>query len=172
MISLSTEQTLAVKEWLEKGASLSEVQKSLKDAFGLALTYLDVRLLVMDIGAAVKDKPEPKAKESTPPAPAQEIPPDPGMSNQPKQAAPQPADGAMDPAALGANVSVSVDTIQVPGALVSGSVTFSDGTACRWMFDSMGRFGFEPGVPGYKPTAADMEVFQRKLQQELSRRGY
>ena len=76
------------------------------------------------------------------------------------------------PAAPGA-VSVTVDTIQaIPGALVSGSVTFSDGNKARWFFDQMGRFAFEPELPGYQPSAEDSRAFQTQLQAELSQRGY
>ena len=76
------------------------------------------------------------------------------------------------PAAPGA-VSVTVDTIQaIPGALVSGSVVFSDGEKARWFFDQMGRFGFEPELPGYQPSAEDSRAFQTQLQTALSQRGY
>ena len=62
-MQLTNEQTEAVRAWLADGASLYEVQTRLKEQFGVEMTYLDVRLLVLDIGASVKDKPEPKAKE-------------------------------------------------------------------------------------------------------------
>ena len=77
-----------------------------------------------------------------------------------------------EPPAAG-EVSVTVDTLQtIPGALVSGGAVFSDGTKARWYFDQMGRFGFEPELPGYKPSVEDSRIFQQKLQQELSSRGY
>ena len=57
-MELSEQQRQSVKEWLATGASLSDVQKNLKNEFNITLTYMDVRLLVLDVGAAVQDKPE------------------------------------------------------------------------------------------------------------------
>ncbi|HPB11518.1 MAG TPA: hypothetical protein PLT74_09690, partial [Kiritimatiellia bacterium] len=68
-MELTEQQRQSVIEWLAAGASLSDVQKSLKSEFGIALTYMDVRLLVLEIGAAVKDKPEPKPAEPKPQPP-------------------------------------------------------------------------------------------------------
>lgn len=69
-------------------------------------------------------------------------------------------------------VGLTVDTLQViPGALVSGGVTFSDGERGKWYFDQMGRFNFQPDTIGYKPSAEDARTFQTMLQQELAACG-
>ena len=52
------------------------------------------------------------------------------------------------------------------------SAVFSDGVKARWYFDQMGRFAFEPELPGYHPTPEDSRTFQQTLQRELSTRGY
>lgn len=156
-MTLTPEQTQAVRDWLADGATLGDVQNRLRADYGLHLTFFDLRMLVMEIGAQVKDKETQVEADDVTKA---KLPPKPG-----DQAAPQqPAPGA---------VSVSVDTIQaIPGALVSGSVTFSDGEKARWFFDQMGRFAFEPELPGYQPTPEDSRAFQTQRQAELSKRGY
>lgn len=158
-MSLTHEQTEAVWKWLEEGASLGDVQNRIRAEFGLHPTFFEVRMLVMELGAQVKDR---VAQVDADDVTKAKLPPKPQDSGAP--APEEPAAG---------EVSVTVDTIQaIPGALVSGSAVFSDGTKARWYFDQMGRFGFEPELPGYKPSAEDSRVFQQKLQQELSTRGY
>ena len=175
-MELTEQQRQAVKAWLAAGATLSDVQKSLKSEFGLTLTYIDVRLLVLEIGAEVKDKPEPKpAKtEVVPPAagPQDEDPyadefEDEALPGSADEAAPLPQEGAG-----GGQVTLSLDRLVVPGAMVSGQVTFSDGVKARWLIDQYGRFGLEPETPGYRPASADLQAFQVQLRLELQRHGY
>ena len=68
-------------------------------------------------------------------------------------------------------VSVTVDQLARPGAIVSGKVTFSDGQSADWHLDQTGRFSVVPKQPGYKPSAADVQQFQVALQNELARMG-
>ena len=58
-----------------------------------------------------------------------------------------------------------------PGALVSGSVVFSDGVTATWMLDQQGRLGIDPSQPGYRPSDADNEAFVQTLQAEIEKRG-
>ena len=165
-----TEQTRQkVKEWLAAGASLSDVQKNLKNEFGIALTYMDVRLAVLEIGAAVKDKPEPKPVVPPPPPPEQAPPEDDPYADEFDDGA---ADDVPEPDGIAANVSVSLDRVMRPGAMVSGDVTFSDGNKGKWVIDQYGRFGLDPDTPGYQPSQADLREFQLKLRDELRRNGY
>jgi hypothetical protein len=76
------------------------------------------------------------------------------------------------PSTPGGKVSVAVDTVARPGALVSGSVSFSDGQSALWHLDQMGRLGLAPKQPGYKPSAADVQSFQQALEAELSKIGF
>ena len=179
-MDLSDQQRQAVKEWLAAGASLSDVQKRLKSEFSLTMTYMDVRLLVLDIGATVKDKPAPKPLKAEVPKPppaaagiedpyADELEDDVGGPSAKEGEAfggPQPEGG------VGAKVVLSLDRLVVPGAMVSGTVTFSDGVKARWMIDQMGRFGLDPEKPGYRPANADLQAFQMQLRSELQRHGY
>jgi hypothetical protein len=78
-----------------------------------------------------------------------------------------------EPAPAGAStLSLEVDRIMRPGAVVSGSVTFSDGVAGKWALDQMGRLMLDTPQKGYQPTPADVQAFQRELQTQLQRQGF
>ena len=51
---LSEEQKAAMTKWAEEGADLPDIQKRLKGQFGLNITYMDARLLVLDLGIEIK----------------------------------------------------------------------------------------------------------------------
>ena len=172
-MTLTPEQTQAVSSWVAAGDNLSAVQKKLLEQFKLSMTYRDVRFLVDDLNLALKDAaPKLDVSDVTKAAPA-------------KPAASGPADatstedGAMDefPDELPAGtstLSVSVDKVTlIPGALASGSVTFSDGVTGKWIVDNQGRPGFtQVSQPGYRPTPADGQAFVQELSAALQKRGY
>lgn len=170
---ISDEQRNSIKEWLADGASLADVQKNLKDEYQLTMTYMDVRLLVLEIGAEVQDEPEPEPEPEPAPAPppaAVEPPPArPGPWANPPDADAGPEGDETIPEP---SVSLSIDRLVVPGAMVSGDVTFSDGVKARWMIDRSGRFGLEPEQDGYQPSEMDLQMFQAELRAELQRKGY
>ena len=128
--------------------------------FGVKCTYMEVRFLVDDLKLTPKDPEPPKAVVPPPAAPA----------------AAKPAVGAPtlspEPAPLPGGVSVSVDQITKPGAMISGKATFSDGQIADWYLDQTGRLGVVPKQAGYKPSAADVQDFQLALQQEVAKLGY
>jgi hypothetical protein len=176
-MKITDQQQQAVREWTASGLSLSDVQKNLKTEFGITMTFMDVRLLVLDLGATVQDKPEPK------PLPVKKIPehvieeedmlPEAGADSAAMDdLPPQEQDIPGDHEEPSSSVSMTMDNLVVPGAMVSGSVTFSDGTKARWLIDQYGRFGIEPEVPGYRPSPPDLQEFQVLLRQELQRKGY
>jgi hypothetical protein len=122
---------------------------------------MEVRLLVDDLKLTPKD-PEPP-KVAAPPASTPAA--NPAKLTVEKNPAPEgtlPASG----------VSVSVDQIAKPGAIVSGKVTFSDGQIADWILDQTGRLGVVPKQTGYKPSANDVQNFQTALQSEISKLGY
>jgi len=172
MAELTNDQRAAVRQWVEGGASLSDVQQRLKETFGLTLTYMDVRLLTLDLGAQVKDKPEPKKA----PAPAADATAEADAAeewDEDAEASEASAPGAAEaPAKPAGKVSVTLDRLMRPGALVSGDVTFSDGKKAHWLLDQMGRLGLE-GVPkDYRPSPEDVRDFQTQLQKLLASKGY
>jgi hypothetical protein len=164
-MNLTEEQRQRVKTWIEQGAKLGEIQTRLAAEFGLRLTYMDTRFLVDDLKLVPKDVERPKVVE--PPAAAK----------PPLAAKPVPAEEAAEdepplPPAGSGKVSVTVDQITKPGAIVSGKVTFSDRQTADWYLDQMGRLGVVPQQQGYKPSAADVQDFQIALQQEMAKLGY
>ena len=75
-------------------------------------------------------------------------------------------------APAGGSVSVEIDRIVRPGAVVSGSVVFSDGVKATWALDQMGRLMLDSGQAGYQPSPPDVQAFQRELSRQLQRHGY
>lgn len=154
-MNLNEAQQKTVAEWVAGGMKLAEVQTRIGSEFGLQLTYMEVRFLVDDLKLRLTD-PEPP-KPAVPPAPAAPI----AASETPSV----PADAA-------GQVSVSVDKIARPGTMVSGNVTFSDGANADWYLDQTGRLGVVPKVQGYKPTQADVQLFQAALEREITKMGF
>jgi hypothetical protein len=160
-MNLTDEQRQRVTAWILAGAKLSEVQNRLVAEFGIKLTYMEARFLVDDLKLTPKD-PEPP-KVIAPPAAASAA----GSAKLTTEKTPAP-EGTL-PAS---SVSVSVDQITKPGAMISGKVTFSDGQIADWYLDQTGRLGVVPKQAGYKPSAADVQDFQLALQQEVAKLGY
>lgn len=167
-MNLDETQRKKVAEWVAQGLKLSEIQTRLDSELGLRLTYMEVRFLVDDLKLTPKDVERPKAAASplTAPgaAPGTGAKPGPGPGTG---AAPQPA----PPAAAPGGVSVSVDQLARPGAVVSGKVTFSDGNRAEWHLEQTGRLGLVPEKAGYRPPASDVQQFQMALETELSKMG-
>jgi hypothetical protein len=143
---LTDDQKAAISKWIEAGASLSEIQKRLKEEFQISITYLDARLLADDLKLALK---EPERPAEQPPLPAAEP----------------------EKPALSGKVSVTMDQITRPGAMVSGRVTFSDGQKAEWYLDQTGRLGLNPSTPGYRPSQQDVMDFQVELEKLARSQG-
>src|SRR5208282_6083064 len=159
-MNLDEAQRQRVTAWILQGAKLSEIQTRLAAELNLKLTYMEVRLLVDDLKLTPKD-PEPP-KVVAPPVPP------PAASPTKLTVEKNPVPEATLPDSSG-NVSVSVDQLAKPGAIVSGKVTFSDGQTAEWYLDQTGRLGVVPKQAGYKPSAADVQEFQLALQQEVAK---
>ena len=118
---------------------------------------MEVRFLVDDLKLTPKDPEPPKVVAPTVADPSKLT-----IEKNPAPAGTLPASG----------VSVSVDQITKPGAMISGTVKFSDGQIADWYLDQTGRLGVVPKQAGYKPSAADVQDFQLALQQEVAKLGY
>ena len=165
-MNLNESQQKTVAAWVAEGLKLSEIQNRLASEFGVRLTYMEVRLLVDDLKLKLKDPDPPKAPAPAPPLAS----PAPGAVEADDVMSPEPAP---EPAAPGAgNVSVTVDQLAKPGALVSGRVKFSDGKGADWYLDQTGRLGVIPQEQGYKPSAADVQQFQMALEREMMKMGF
>ena len=170
---LDDRQKDQVRQWAADGAGLSEIQRRIKDEFGISMTYMDVRFLMLDLHADVRDKPESKPVAAPPDAGAAEgaLPPraDGADDAQPGDA----EEGFTPPDMEGGRVTVELDRVVRAGAMASGSVTFSDGVTGSWYLDQLGRLGLtKVSKPGYQPTRADLEAFQMELQNKLAGGGY
>ena len=119
-----------------------DLQRRVKEEFGISLTYMDTRFLVLDLGINLIEaaNEEPKPVEKPAPVPT-------------------------------GKVTVTMDTLALPGALVSGKVEFSDGETAIWMLDQSGRPGLDPDTAGYRPSQTDIVEFQKQLRTLLESSG-
>lgn len=164
-MDLDESQKEKLREWLDEGLSLSEVQDRLSKEFGISMTYMELRFLVDDLRLEVKDRESDSGGDelgSGSPGDSSDIP-----SSEPTEV----VDEAADSVPFTGGVSVKVDQVTRPGALVSGRVTFSDGKSAEWYLDQLGRLGLAPEDKAYRPSQGDMQAFQMELQKELQRMG-
>ena len=161
-MNLDESQKARVAEWVGQGCTIAEVQSRLAAELGMRLTYMDVRFLIDDLKLKPKDiePPKPAAPMVSPTAPAGTAAPAANPS-----VVPEPEPGV-------SSVSVQVDQVAKPGALVSGRVRFSDGKSADWYLDQYGRLGLVPEEQGYRPPQPDVMEFQAQLQEQLGRLGY
>lgn len=178
MVKLTDEQRQVLTKWVEDGATLNDIQTRLKEELSIVLTYFDTRLLVMELGLTIKDKKRDPSEETPAPAPAAgQQATDDSDSYDSSSADPYAKDSGTDDiddttfpgsdAGNGGHVSVSLDSLAIPGTMVSGKVTFSDGTSGAWYLDQFGRLGLSDVPPGYQPPESDIPVFQQELQKIL-----
>jgi hypothetical protein len=175
LMSLTPEQSATVATWIAAGDNLSAVQKKLREQFQISMTYMDVRFLVDDLNLTLKD-PAPKADTSdvtkAKAAPSAAKVPAPGDAAEPAAGDDDLLEDDALPPGPG-SVTVDVDGVTLlPGAICSGSVTFSDGVTGKWMVDQTGRPGFTSiSQPGYRPSPEDAQVFMRELDAALQKKG-
>lgn len=150
-MELTDEQLESLKDWVRSGESLATVQNRMREEFGVAMTYMDVRFLVDDLGVVSEVVEEPEAE-------------DPGDPEEAEEAEVVEPEGG---------VRVEVDAIKRPGALLSGTVVFSDGKNMSWQLDASGQLGLLPGEdPEYRPSPEDVQAFQSELAQVVQSQGY
>ncbi len=158
-MELTSEQKQAVSEWIAQGLSLSDIQKLLKERFQLSPTFMEVRFMVLDLDLKLKEQEHSFAAKAAV-----------DLKN-----APQDAPDAFEPVeddALAGGVTVEIDRIKKPGAMISGSVRFSDGVKANWMLDQFGRVALDASQPGYRPSQEDLMAFQQEIGRKLQQQGY
>lgn len=139
---LSEEQIATIRERADQGARLADIQRLLREEMQIPVTYMDTRFVVLDLGITIaEDKPE---------EPAVEI----------QQA----------PVGTG-ETTVTMDTVALPGAIISGRVVFSDGDGGIWKLDQTGRPSLDLDTPGYEPSREDILEFQRQLRSLVESSG-
>lgn len=172
MADLNSQQRQLVEQWAAEGANLNQIQDRLRTECSVTLTYMEARLLIMELGVKIQDKPREKPAPAPEPSPPPKQPAVGAEDDIDLDAEVLPPEGAASPSAGGGELKVSVDEIPPPGALVSGKATFSDGKTIQWFMDQMGRFGMRGPEPGYQPPPQDIPLFQRELDTLLSMRGF
>jgi len=136
---LSDDQKNQIAAWAADGAQLPDIQKKMQEEFKIQITYMDTRFLVLDLGVEL-------LKEAV---------------------VEEPAVAEVVKVATGF-VDAKVDEIERPGALKSGSVTFSDGEKALWMIDQEGRLSIDADTAGYQADEEDLIKFQEKLRDLLT----
>ncbi len=161
MANLTPQQRQLVEQWAAEGANLNQIQDRLRSECDTTLTYMETRLLIMELGVKLQDKP----REVEKPAPEPVAPAADGAEAV--------ADEALAPdGTRGGALKISVDEVPPAGAIISGRVTFSDDVTVQWFMDQQGRFGMRGPAPGYQPPAADIPAFQAELDSILQQSGF
>lgn len=155
-MELNDQQKECIRNWAAEGCGLSEIQKRLKEEFGLSMTFMDLRFLVLDMDVNLKDK---------------ESKPEPRLDNDINPAE-MPEETDSDSNTTGGSVSVTIDRVKKPGAIASGTVTFSDGVNATWSLDQLGRLALDAGRPDYMPDESDLQAFQMELQAQIQKQGF
>lgn len=139
---LTPEQKDSLHAWAAEGATISDLQKRLKDEFDISISYMDARFLVLDLEIKLQEQKKEEEKK-------------------PEAEAPVPT----------GTVTVTMDHVALPGSLVSGRVVFSDGETGIWMLDQNGRPGLDADTPGYRPSQEDVMEFQTQLRDLIQQSG-
>jgi len=173
MAELTAEQKEQVRKWAEEGATLNDIQSKLKTELDTTMTYMECRLLVIELGLSLKDKTVKAVAEvpvepvTSPLSPEGEGEAEYGDS----EVDPQPMGEAAFAAEGSTPFVMEADELTVPGMLVSGTALFSDGTRAKWSLDQMGRLSLKTDKTGYQPPAADVPIFQQTLEKILVKMG-
>ncbi|MBU6178494.1 MAG: hypothetical protein KGR69_02460 [Verrucomicrobia bacterium] len=158
--SLTDDQVARIREWAEAGDGVPEIQKKLREELDLRVTYLDTRFLLEDLKIELKPTPEPepeKADEADDDGDLDEL----GM------------DETVDSTAEGSGgVTLTVDTVLRPGAIISGRADFGGGQTASWWLDQMGRLGLDASDPGFRPTEEQAIAFQKELRKVIQKSGF
>ena len=164
--SLSDEQIKTIQDWADAGDGLPEIQQKLGSELDFKVTYLETRFLLEDLKIELKPEPVPEPEEEPEaepePQPEQEVP---GDAPSEDAAAEIPTDDG--PAET---VTVTIDTVLRPGAIVSGRATFSGGNAIAWWLDQTGQLGMDADGD-FKPSETQLMAFQRELQKTIQESG-
>ena len=110
-MTLDDAQKQTVRQWIDDGMKVAEIQDKLVEAFDIKMTYMEVRFLVDDLGVIPKD-PEPEQKPEDEPA-AEET----ASSPSPQQDQQQDMGELMDEGAPAPGGKVSISSVMaVPKA--------------------------------------------------------
>ena len=185
-----------VRQWAAEGASLSRIQDLLAEEFNIRMSFIDVRLLVLELNATIKEKEVKKEvqgeiqnsrTQELKNSRTQEFKNSRTQEHEDSRiqehtepeiqdvdggdAEDMPQEGFEPPAPGASAVSVTLSRIAQPGFAVCGDVTFSDGTAAQWGITARGELALDGLPPDYRPSPEDVRAFQTQLRNLLSGGG-
>ena len=134
---------------LAEGVSLSDAQTKINNELGIALTYMDIRIIASTLDVDWK-KSDPHPVKSEEDAPAEE----------------KAGEAAENQDEAGKTV-VEISKLVRPGMALSGSVKFASGSKADWYLDRTGRLGLE-NLVGEQPTQEDIQLFQMELERAVT----
>lgn len=140
---LTAEQISAIKSWASEGAQLPEIQERIREEMNHPVTYMDTRFLILDLGIELHVEKEPEPAPET-------------------DESSLPTEGT---------THATMDEVPMPGRLVSGKVTFSDGASGVWTLDQTGRPTLDFDTVGYQPSREDIMEFQVQLRALIEQSG-
>ncbi len=162
-MDITEDQKATITEWVGQGEDLGAIQSRLKDELGITLTYVDTRFLIADLELELGGQPE---EEQATPAESE------GNSNEPAGEEDQDEAEVVDEDPdHESTVSVTIDSLTQPDAMISGRVTFGDGERAAWQVDRMGQLRLDPETEDYRPSAEDIAAFQAELKKAASNQG-
>lgn len=139
---LTPEQVATIKQWAASGAQLPDIQKQMREEMNLSLTFMDTRLLILDLGIELIVSKEPE--------------PTPSIRHE---------------LLATGRTTLTVDTVTLPGALISGKVTFASGETGMWALDQTGRPSLDLENPEYRPSHEEIMEFQQELRSAIEKSG-
>ena len=145
---------------LAKGTGLSQLQTMVNEKFQTHLTYMEIRIIASELQVdwnATDPKAIAAAKEK---AKKEE------EARLAEEEAEKAAENGEVPADAPGKCIVTVNKVNPPGVLASGSVTFSSGSTADWYIDQTGRPGIG-NLKGEQPTQQEAEEFMMELQKVL-----
>jgi hypothetical protein len=149
---------------LEKGESLSEIQKLVNEKFSQHMTYMEIRILASELESVDWKALDPRAQAEAAKKAKEEAEKKAAETAETEGNIPETAEGDTPEAAAGAgNTVVELSKLARPGMMLSGTVKFASGSTAEWYIDNMGRLGLE-NLKGEKPTREDIEAFQVELE--------
>ena len=161
-VELSIKRFMA--EELQKGESLSDIQKMVNEKFSVHMTYMDIRILASELETVDWKALDPRAQEAAAKRAKEEAEKAAAEAETPETAeVGAAAPGAEPPASATGKTVVELSKLARPGMMLSGTVKFASGSTAEWYVDQMGRLGLE-NLKGEKPTPEDIEAFQIELE--------
>jgi len=150
-MQLNDEQKKRIAQWAAEGKNLSEIQKEINNNFNISPTFMELRCLLIDEGIKLKDQ-EPSLQPEDLDLSAETV---------------KEQSNTLSKSQTSGQVSIEIDRVKKAGAIVSGSVTFSDGVTATWSLDQLGRIALNASQAGYNPSKSDLQSFQQELARRL-----